>query len=232
MKALILVLFAASVLQCLCGLDISLRHGYWKQMHDLNDINMENPLHQYSGITSKMDCSRLCLNHASCLAYSLRQQSAVCRVYSQYTWGGLTWIGYQTYWKMYDHCSNNYTLIETAGVCVRLYDSPQSWALAEQTCIQDGGHLFIIDSQLRRDVLRAFIQVNGNLTNQYYIGSKKNGLTYAWINGVQVDSFWHVNAQQSADYVLCQDYLGSLHLVDSSGTSAESFVCELPILNL
>ena len=82
-------------------------------------------------------------------------------------------------------------------MCFRIFGNTYvTWDKARERCLQQGGDLAIVDSEIKRQIIASYLTVKDNLfpnvNVQAFIGIRKFG-TWQWLGGKNISTrnIWH-----------------------------------------
>ncbi|KAI5645745.1 lectin c-type domain-containing protein [Phthorimaea operculella] len=131
-----------------------------------------------------------------------------------------------------------YNFEKQTGKCYKLHKEPTIWSQAYITCMAEGGHLVIINSEVEKNVVSALYK--NNLTpaqrkDQYivtFIGMQKWNETGEWrtVHGETLEEAgyagWGKGEPNNPDLLFCGTMFQNGELDDSSCNYKTSFICE------
>ncbi|KAK6176987.1 hypothetical protein SNE40_015183 [Patella caerulea] len=193
-----------------------------------------------TSVPSLKDCAKKCTETDNCKSFGFNTALTKCYLYDVLIWAGgqgADVAGMVYYWALKKRCPTNigYTLDSTGSMCAKYFSDGKTWENAMRTCDTHDGHLFLVESPFKKDLMLNLIQ---NSSSTYiYLGAtdvNKEG-DWKWLNGVIIPtstpSDWIPNRPDNyGDSQHCIVFKkGSDGLDDRDCTETTPFICEIPI---
>ncbi|KAK6176742.1 hypothetical protein SNE40_014983 [Patella caerulea] len=143
------------------------------------------------------------------------------------------------YWPLVDvaKVSSSYTCIEEEKYCYRLYSHPESWQEAQKVCEDDGGYLFLVNSDKKYEIvkLKALADGGSGSVTYYYVGATDEHKedVWNWLDGSPVNRSYFIPGRpdnyQKIQHCLSFMTGNDVGLDDRSCLSPHSFFCEISL---
>ncbi|XP_046557958.1 C-type lectin BfL-2-like [Haliotis rubra] len=190
-------------------------------------------------VVSRCECISKCFFNMTCRSLFYRTSSKTCYLSDAvYTKDDLPVSSDMQYlvWKR-DGCGNGYSWNPKLHLCYNVHTgSPKSWTDAENTCIQDGGHLLKVDNLETNLLMNHFAVKHG--VSMWLGGTdiKEEG-TWVWADNTSIKSVWWNTEGGQPQRRTDQNCLALVHSSDNAVnkwhdhncTKGHRYVCQLPV---
>ncbi|XP_071083053.1 uncharacterized protein [Haliotis cracherodii] len=203
--------------------------GHWSRNKHID--HLYHDVYKFYKLDRRLKCAKQCLTTRYCtgFAYATGIQSCYVFVHREYDAlvNGNNFTGLRHYRKRIVNCPQDYTLSEDQEVCLKVYTTSTSHDQANYQCWRDGGHLYLMDSDYKKDTLQKHF--TNSIYGDYFLGATQklvNGTAqFQWDNGRAL--LWSQSETFTANDACIVTRPASFLLRASTCDVLAMFVCEI-----
>ncbi|ESO91267.1 hypothetical protein LOTGIDRAFT_153696 [Lottia gigantea] len=138
------------------------------------------------------------------------------------------------YWTYYKNCREDlgYTFYPDDNTCVKFHSVKKSWMEANLVCDTEYGHMYLVNSLDKFDLLKTVLNAEGIANGFFYLGGTDQFMEgqFSWLDGSTYTNFQgSPNNENGEEH--CFGYRAyERGLYDITCTKPLKFLCEIPIL--